>query len=271
MTSDKVHMHQLYKTIFIGLLAFLGASASAESDANPIPKITNSWQFELTPYIWTPGIMATLNMNNNAVNTADISSSNVLSNLKSGAMMAGEVRKGRWGLMADTFFATLQHNGGFTAKDKSGNLRIGDSVTLQQTILSGAALYNLHNSANLNIDGLVGVRGVYTTATLSLNLLGTNLKEGSSSAMSTVDPIAGFKGRYRIADSSWYIPFYADIGGGGGTTNMTWQGMFGVGKSIDSLLDVSLSYRALYYDMHGTGLLMKTTMKGPQLALTLKF
>jgi len=52
---------------------------------------------------------------------------------------------------------------------------------------------------------------------------------------------------------------------------MTWQGMFGVGKSIDSLLDVSLSYRALYYDMHGTGLLMKTTMKGPQLALTLKF
>ncbi len=81
----------------------------------------------------------------------------------------------------------------------------------------------------------------------------------------------GFKGRYRIADSTWYVPFYADIGGGGGTTNMTWQGLIGVGKTFEKWVDASLAYRYLYYDMTGDGLLQKTTFKGPQLSVTFKF
>jgi hypothetical protein len=86
-----------------------------------------------------------------------------------------------------------------------------------------------------------------------------------------VDPIVGAKGRYRIADSTWYLPFYGDIGSGGGTTNLTWQAMAGVGKTFGSLIDASLTYRALYYDMKDGGVLQKTTMLGPQVAVTMKF
>ena len=264
-------MAQYQKLTLLFFLTVFSSLSNAQSDVNPVPEITNDWRFSVTPYVWAPGIMATLNMNNNAVNTADYSTSNVLSNLKSGAMMAGEAHKGKWGIMADTFFATLQHGGSFTARDKSGNLRIGDSVTLQETILTGAALYNVHNSSDASVDGLLGVRAIYSTASMKLNVIGTSLKENSSTTMSTIDPIAGFKGRYRIAGSSWYVPFYADIGGGGGTTSLTWQAMLGVGKSINRLIDVSASYRALYYDMHGAGLLMKTTMQGPQIAVTFNF
>ena len=65
----------------------------------------------------------------------------------------------------------------------------------------------------------------------------------------------------RIADSSWFVPYYGDIGGGGGTTTTTWQAMAGVGKAF-SWGDIALVYRALYYDMHNGGLTQKTTMAG---------
>jgi hypothetical protein len=64
---------------------------------------------------------------------------------------------------------------------------------------------------------------------------------------------------------------YADIGSGGGTTNLTWQAMLGVGKTFNQLVDVSLTYRALYYDMKDGGVLQKTTMQGAQLAVSLNF
>ena len=67
------------------------------------------------------------------------------------------------------------------------------------------------------------------------------------------------------------VPFYADVGSGGGTTNVTWQGILGVGKTFEKWIDASLAYRYMYYDMKGDGLLQKTTFKGPQLAVTFKF
>jgi hypothetical protein len=101
--------------------------------------------------------------------------------------------------------------------------------------------------------------------------VGTSDKETISKKTSTIDPIIGTKGRYRIADSSWYIPAYADIGGGGGTTNMTWQLMTGIGKTFNKVIDASLTYRALYYDMKTGGVLQKTTEQGPQVAVSFKF
>lgn len=47
--------------------------------------------------------------------------------------------------------------------------------------------------------------------------------------------------------------------------------MAGVGKTFGSLIDLSLTYRALYYDMKNGGVMQKTTMLGPQIAITFKF
>jgi hypothetical protein len=47
--------------------------------------------------------------------------------------------------------------------------------------------------------------------------------------------------------------------------------MAGIGKSFGKLVDASLTYRALYYDMKDGGVLQKTTMQGLQVAVTFKF
>ena len=253
----------LIKTLvsFFALVSLI-AHAYAAQELSPIPKVSNDWRFEVTPYVWAPGIKGTLGLDSGLAKSADFTSSDVVSNLKSGGMISAEAHQGQWGVMGDVVSATLQKTG---AIPNTGNT-VGDKITLQQTILTGAATYTVANTKNAYVDALLGARAIYATATLSVSGYGT-----ASKTTSTVDPIIGAKGRYRIADSTWYVPFYGDIGSGGGTTNLTWQAMAGIGKTFSQLIDASLTYRALYYDMKDGGVLQKTTMFGPQVAVTFKF
>jgi hypothetical protein len=245
------------------------ASAQSNKDVSPIPTVSDEWRFEITPYLWGSGIKGTMNFNNGLAKSADISSTNVINNLKSGGMIAAEAHKGKWGIMGDLISATLQNSGSVPVS--GGEVRVADKITLQQTILTGAFTYTIANTKDVYADALLGVRAVDMTATLSGSLEGTPDKESISKKTSTIDPIIGAKGRYRIAGSSWYIPAYADIGSGGGTTNVTWQLMAGIGKTFNKVIDASLTYRALYYDMKDGGVLQKTTMLGPQVAVSFKF
>ena len=261
------------------LLAFLSASAlfvfmgsaHADADPTPIPSVSDAWRFEVTPYLWAPAIKGTLELNNGLAKSADFTSSNVLGNLKSGGMISAEAHKGNWGVMGDLVSATLQKTDSSPVVTPSGSANIAHGITLQQTVLTGAATYTIANNKDAYVDALFGARAIYATASVKLNIVGTSDKASVSKTTSTVDPIIGAKGRYRIADSTWYVPFYGDIGSGGGTTNLTWQAMAGVGKTFGSLIDASLTYRALYYDMKDGGVLQKTTMLGPQVAVTFKF
>jgi len=256
-------MKNISSLIVLLTASFVSAGLThAAEDVSPIPTVSEAWRFEVTPYIWAPGIRGTLGLDSGFAKSASFNSSDVVSNLKSGAMISAEAHKGNWGVMGDLVSATLQKSG---AIPNMGNT-IGDKITLQQTILTGLASYTVANSKEVYMDALLGVRAIYATATLNVSGVGT-----ASKTTSTVDPIVGAKGRYRIADSTWYVPLYGDIGSGGGTTNLTWQAMAGVGKTFGKLIDASLTYRALYYDMKEGGVLQKTTMLGPQVAVTFKF
>lgn len=247
------------------------SSAYAADDLSPIPNIADAWRFEVTPYLWGAGIKGTMGLDNGLAKSADFTTSDVLGALKSGGMISAEAHQGKWGVMGDLVSATLQKSGTVPVVTPDGPDTVSGKVTLQQTVLTGAATYTVANTKDAYVDALLGVRAIYATATLNANLNNTPDKETVSKTTSTVDPIIGAKGRYRIADSTWYVPFYGDIGSGGGTTNLTWQAMAGVGKTFNSLVDASLTYRALYYDMKAGGVLQKTTMLGPQIAVTFKF
>ena len=118
-------------------------------------------------------------------------------------------------------------------------------------------------------DGFLGASAAFATASAHLNDTATSVNV--STTFNTIAPIAGFKGRYRLANSTWYVPFYADAGSRGGPTSMTWQAMLGVGKAFTNTIDASLTYRALYADLRGHGDVMKANLKGPQLAVTFSF
>jgi hypothetical protein len=74
------------------------------------------------------------------------------------------------GVMGDLISATLQNSG--SVPIYGGVAKLADKVTLQQTILTGAATYTLANTKEAYVDALLGVRGIDVTATLNGNLDG---------------------------------------------------------------------------------------------------
>lgn len=80
----------------------------------------------------------------------------------------------------------------------------------------------------------------------------------------------GFKGRARIMDSSWFIPYYADAGKGPGSNNGTWQALIGVGDAF-SWGDITLAYRAMGFHLKAANGNTNYTNAGPQLSATINF
>lgn len=255
--------------LIVFLTVWAQTTVAQPTAANPLPShsklaTAEPWQFRVTPYIWAPAIRSTLSMDSSLAQTAYFSSSDVLSNLKTGAMMSLQANQGKWGIWGDAVFSTLQHSG--TVSLEGGSTQVANTVTFQQSVLSAAVTYTAWHTPSTHLDALLGARAIYATATVNAYDIGSATK-----SVSTIDPIIGMMGRYKIADSSWYIPFYADIGSGGGSTNLTWQAALGIGKTVNDLIDTSLTYRALYFDMKSGDLLQKTTLQGLQLSVTFKF
>ena len=82
----KIHS---YLALISAVMLSIGMAHAAD-DLSPIPKTSEQWRFSVVPYVWVPDIKGTLNFSDGLVKTADFSSSNVLSNLKTGGMIAGE-------------------------------------------------------------------------------------------------------------------------------------------------------------------------------------
>lgn len=263
----------------------LSISANAEI-ISPLPALSESWRFSVTPYVWAVGVNGTVSTNNGISKTVSLDPSDIISDIKSGAMIATEVHKGEWGFGLDFLNANL---GGQPSKTATGTLPSGVTVNadlstksnLKDTAITAGIMHTILSNQSVYMDALVGARYISTTVSINANLNVSGVVDGNtvfrknivrypSMTTNTTDPIIGLKGRYRIADSTWYIPYYGDIGSGGGTSNLTWQAMLGIGKAFD-WGDLSLGYRALYYDMKSSGALQKVTFQGANLGASFHF
>jgi hypothetical protein len=52
--------------------------AHADEALTPIPKISNQWTVDVTPYVWLPNISSTLNYKGKYLNTADVNMSDIV-------------------------------------------------------------------------------------------------------------------------------------------------------------------------------------------------
>jgi len=270
---------QLSKALF-SILALAGlASVQAQSvTVNPMPVVNDDWRFSASINGWGSASSATLTEGHRSVTSTSSISQN-LSDATAGALFSAEAHKGDWGMMADLVYWSVKDGSGSRTAylpDGAGNIYAGYNANTTQTAVTGAATYTVYKSNNLYLDSLAGLRYISSTTTLNTQLIFSNLNgstpvNGSrSSDLHTTDAIVGFKGRYRIADTSWFVPFYADGGKGPGSNDTTWQLQAGVGDAF-SWGDITLTYRALGFilpDNHGG---TNYTSSGPQLAATINF
>jgi len=250
-------------------MASLTGVARAQDAPNPIPTVVeNQWRGSITPYLWLMNINGTVARDGNTLGTVHIDTNSLLSNLNFAAMVEGEVHRGNWGLWADLVYSKLSNQASHLSV---GPVSLETKTTLTNGIYDIAATYTLHSSPNVYIDGLLGARILTHDTTVNLSL-GGPLPNGVSrdSSATITNAIVGVKGRVRISDSDWYVPFYLDVGGGGAQTNFTSQAMLGIGKAY-SWGDVSLAVKNVYYQLTPKQVTSDLDLFGVALGVTFRF
>jgi hypothetical protein len=82
------------------------------------------------------------------------------------------------------------------------------------------------------------------------------------------DAIVGVRGKIRLGESKWFVPYYLDVGSGSST--MTWQALLGVTYAF-GWGDAILAYRNLSYDQGDNKLLQNFRFSGPALGVSFRF
>jgi hypothetical protein len=226
----------LNRAIAAGLLLMFGASV-AQAGTSP-----DDWSFTITPYVWVPGIDGNLKVPPQASlpnPVFPITKTNVLDALNFAAMVSFEARKGDWSIYSDLDYVDL----GFD-KTAPTELVLKGKEEFTGSIFELAGSYTMWRDASAShIDILAGGRYLNLSNDVTLDLGDHQFK--FSDDKDFTDAIIGVKGEARLGEGGhWFIPFYADIGGG--SSNHNWLAYAGLGYAFH-WGDLFLNYRYLEY------------------------
>src|SRR5262249_25230179 len=148
----------------------------------------DSWQFEVTPYIFGAGLRGTTGV---GPVTADLDASfgDILKHFDSGFMAAAEARKGPWVFAFDGVYFRLKDQRTRSWDGPGIGSATGDlEATVSQLVYQIAAGYRVMDSSSAKLD--VFGAGRYTRLETDLNLVTTTgplLPDGTRNATGSVD------------------------------------------------------------------------------------
>ena len=227
---------------------------------------SDSWQFTLTPYLWTPGVSGQTRIGTRIPDqNVDASISSLLSNLDFGAMATFEARKDRWGILLDTFYVKLGHTSDPLLGGDLGTARLEATNTL----LGLAGAYRVLENDTASLDVLLGVR--YFKLWESLHLYDSKLLPAGryeSRDIDWTDAVIGVRYQWTFV-KNWSLLASADVGTGG--SQYSYQLIGGFGWDISKMFKVDLGYRLLHEDYSKPDFLYNMSLAGPYLGLSISW
>jgi hypothetical protein len=127
-------------------------------------KDPNGWGFVVEPYLWAMGLSGSTGVVGMPPANVSLDAGKVLEHLDWGLMGAAEVRKGRWGLLADGYYAELSGS-----SELGGVLYKSGSMDIQQGLASLSLAYRLIDDRRGFLDIYAGARYNY----LGVDVYGT--------------------------------------------------------------------------------------------------
>jgi hypothetical protein len=156
------------RLFILPLLAIsIAGSAIAGTAETPVlvpeaAPVESPWEFRITPYGWFTGLEGTLGVGPLSMEI-DESFLDIVDSLKMAAALQLEARNGRWGIMADGFYAYLGASG------ETRSSLYGDSrVDLKQFLGEIAVAYRVYQGPNSFVDLYGGFR--YNSLDLDMNV-----------------------------------------------------------------------------------------------------
>jgi hypothetical protein len=258
----------------IALLFAAAALVPATAQAAPASLESDQWQVTAALYGYFAAIKGTVNYPGDLRSTDfDVPFHKLLDHLKMGFMGALGVHNGRWGMYIDALYMDLG-----AAKSQTRNFSVGNvtfpatadlSLDLKAWVATLAGDYRVVSDPKWTVDLLVGARMLYLNPSLDFTIISpggaiTGSKESSNTFW---DGIVGIKGRYTFGDNGkWFVPFYLDVGTG--QTQLTWQGLAGIGYSFH-WGDLVAAYRYLDWNGKSGEPLANLNMGGPMVGVEL--
>jgi len=250
----------------------------------------DDWEFSLKPYLWLPSIDGNLkyiSLPSGSSGSPQISAepNDIFENFDFGAIMASELRKGKWSLFSDFIYLKLSSEDttvdaiNFGGTIVSAGVDTGSEMEAKQFLTTVVGGYEIFNDENFNMDLIAGFRYLWLEAELKWSLAATitgPLGGGQTFARTGQfkedakiwNGVGGVRGRIKLGDGNWYIPYYADVGAG--DSELTWQLFTALGYSFDKW-DVGLGYRHLVFEADDDSIVDSISMSGPIIGASYNF
>ena len=255
---------------------------------------TPGWTFDVAPYLWMPSVHANLNFNlppalgGTVSADTSIGFGDLVSHLNFGLMVAADAQYDRFSVLTDFMYLNL---GGTAAHFRSLNFPDHPAIPISASVQTRASLdltaniwtlaggYTVVQGGWGNFDAIVGFRYLNLNPRIDYNLgltvtgpRGNGATFGGGGSVSGSaniwNGIGGFRGRIRVGDGGFFIPYYFDIGTGG--SNLTWQISSGLGYHTGPV-DVSLTYRYLSFEQGSSSVVQHLWIQGPMLMVNFTF
>ncbi len=241
--------HLVFKTLWIVwvlivIFCWVGTGFADESATS------EEWKFAAELYFWG----ASIGGETATGSDIDTDLDDILDSLEFAFMGSAGVRKGKWSLFADVIYLNVEDSGSIAPG-------VDASVELTNWVVTPFAAYTVMDTQKGSLSLLGGARYLYLKADL-----GIGPYRGDDSG-SIWDGIIGVRGDLNLSEN-WFLFGYLDIGTG--ESDMTWQGLGGLGHRF-KWFDLVAAYRYLSWDFDDDTLIGDLEIHGPALGIKMPF
>jgi hypothetical protein len=274
------------RSTFAALAActLLGQEAAAQAPApSPTPWASNAWRFGATLYLYGPSIDAKFALpRRSGDGNINVDTSDFFDSINGAFMGAFEANNGQWGFFTDYLYVDVSGSKSGTRDFSIGGVNVPGSVTgdidvgIKGYAWTIAGEYRLQSTRESTVDLLLGARYLEIKPRVSFGLNGDLAtipiaSRGGSFEVKAKnwDAIVGLKARYAFGDRlQWYVPLYADVGGG--DSSLTYQLAGGIGYSY-GWGDVVGLWRYIRYDFKSDAVIDDLSFNGPMIGVTFRW
>lgn len=233
---------------------------------------TPQWHYELTPYIWAVGQDGKVGIAEGPGNGQQFeqSFSDIWDRMDMAGMAAFEARYDRWGIMLDAIYLRISDQATVSGPRGLVDIDADGKVTQQQYAVAG---YYRMLDDQTKVDALTGLRYNIikwdANATLTSPLLpDVSITPMTSERKRWVDPYVGIRVKHDFANyKPWSVTGYADVGGSGSGSDLTWQMIGSVNYAFSPTLQGRLGYRYFSIDYDRDGFVYDVATSGIYMGL----
>jgi hypothetical protein len=242
------------------IAASAGSSITNPSNPETLTTSEDPISVRAAIYLWATDLNGEMSIRGNTF-PVDVGFDQLVDKIDFAFMGLLEVGHGKWSVATDLFYAKL-------SSDASTN-RVNAESELEQLIGNFVVCYRWIDQDKTRFDTFAGARVNWMETDVDLEFRNGTTWSGSGD-QTWIDPIIGMRFQNNFSER-FFFRALGDIGGGGISSDITWQAMGAVGYHINERSSVALGYRAIGTDYSHNEIRYDITSHGLLLGYEYKF